>query len=131
MDKLTRVANNIKINLASNDKLAKTVRKIAQFLEENPYSVEVASMVEEFLQKNKQLLLLNSGLSGLETYINPADVRITVASKGSGFQVNIMLPELKISNSESLTNMLSKNVYGLLENSKDFADYNFTVIVSS
>src|SRR5690606_27072677 len=125
MDKLTRVANNIKINLASNDKLAKTVRKIAQFLEENPYSVEVASMVEEFLQKNKQLLLLNSGLSGLETYINPADVRITVASKGSGFQVNIMLPELKISNSESLTNMLSKNVYGLLENSKDFADYNF------
>jgi hypothetical protein len=132
MDKLTKIANKIKINLPTkNSKLSKIARKVAQFLEDNPYTIEIATMVEGFLEKNKQVLLLNSGLSGLDTYVSPSDVEITVESKGSGFQIDVMLPELNVSNSEMLMNDLSKNIYGLLESNREFKDYNFTVFVKA
>lgn len=132
MDKLTTIANKIKINLSTkNSELSKVSRKVAQFLENNPYNGEIAAMVDSFLEKNKQVLLLNSGLSGLDTYVSPSDVDITVESKGGGFQVNVILPELKVSNSETLMNDLSKNIYGLLESKSEFKDYNFTVFVTA
>jgi len=111
-------------------KLSRLADKIAQELRENPYLGEVAISVKDYLEKNKSVLLLNSGLSGLDTYVAPNEVTISVKSDVDGFVVNFMLPDLKTSAADKLVNMLTKNIYNLLEKS-EFKDYNFSVIVSS